>query len=91
MVQKWISAIVPLTPEQDQRNYLRYGMIQSLGLNNALFTMRVSLRIQPVAGQPGTRIALVLRHALIFLLRFRNERGRRLFITYQNSIVVRGL
>jgi hypothetical protein len=58
MVQQWISVIVRSTPEQDQLNYLRYGVIQSSGRNNALFTMRVSSRIQPVAGQPGMQFAL---------------------------------
>jgi hypothetical protein len=42
MAQKWISVIVPLMRERDQLNYLPYGTIQTLGLNNALFTMRVS-------------------------------------------------
>jgi hypothetical protein len=42
MAPGWISVIVPLMPERDQLNYQPYGTIQTLGLNNALSTMRVS-------------------------------------------------
>jgi hypothetical protein len=41
MAQEWIAVIVRLMPGQDQVNYLPYGMIQSSGLSNDLFTMRV--------------------------------------------------
>ncbi len=79
--------IVLLMPGQDQVNYLPYGMIQSSGLSNGLFTMRVSLRIQPVAGQPGMRFELAYSHDLIFLARFRNEPGRRPFTICQDENV----
>jgi len=87
MAQKWIAAIVLSMPVQDQVNYLPYGMIQSSGLSNALFTKRVSLRIQPVGGQPGVRFELAYNHDLIFLARFRNEPGRRPFTICQDETV----
>ena len=42
MVQRLISVTVPSTLKLEQGNYLPYGTIQSLRLNSALFTMRVS-------------------------------------------------
>jgi len=41
MVQRLISVTVPSTQKQDQVNYLPYGMIQNLALNNAHFIMPV--------------------------------------------------
>ena len=86
MALRLISVIVLInvTPKQDQINYLLYGMTRCLGLNKPLFTMRVSLRNQLAAGQPGMRVALALRHVLTFMLRSRNVPGPHLFITYQN-------